>query len=122
MAVRTTTRASSASCTVAMAWPGQLQDHPGRAVRRCAGVPGGLAQGYGCCVSARSQRLTMHLFDFQPGVGTCSTFLLSRLPVASPLITHYTVSLSGSAQQQLIALDGAPHRGVARCSPPTQSP
>lgn len=33
----------------------------------------------------------MHIFDFQPGDGTCYTFLFGRLPAASPLIAHYTV-------------------------------
>lgn len=33
----------------------------------------------------------MHLFDFQPGDGTCYTMLFGRLPAASPFIDHYTV-------------------------------
>jgi hypothetical protein len=33
----------------------------------------------------------MYLFDFQPGDGTCYTFLFGRLPAASPLIDHYTL-------------------------------
>lgn len=33
----------------------------------------------------------MHIFDFQPGDGTCYTILFGRLPAASPLIAHYTV-------------------------------
>jgi hypothetical protein len=33
----------------------------------------------------------MHLFDFQPGDGTCYTFLFGRLPATSPFIEYYTV-------------------------------
>lgn len=33
----------------------------------------------------------MQLFDFQPGDGTCSTFLFGRLPAASPSIAHDTI-------------------------------
>jgi len=33
----------------------------------------------------------MQLFDFQPGDGTCYTFLFGRLLAASPLIAHYIV-------------------------------
>jgi hypothetical protein len=33
----------------------------------------------------------MEIFDFQPGDGTCYTFLFGRLPAASPFIAHYTV-------------------------------
>jgi len=33
----------------------------------------------------------MYLFDFQPGDGTCYTFLFGRLPSPSRLIDHYAV-------------------------------